>query len=293
MTVETFHPGERAVQERAGVRDRAAHVGRGIGAVIPAVAARFLSDRRTLVVGATDPEGRVWASMLSGPAGFLAADSGESTLAVAARPVPGDPLAAALETPAEVGTIALDPAGRRRMRLNGRSVPDGRGGLLITAEQVYANCPKYIQRRHPLDTPSTPELLGSGSRLSTVQQLAATTTDTFFVATAGPDGRVDASHRGGHPGFLSVHGPELLSWPDYPGNNMFMTLGNLELNPAAGLLLPDWETGGALLVSGRAEPDADRTVWFTVERVVELAHASPLTWSEPEYSPANPPIARA
>ncbi|BFV58109.1 pyridoxamine 5'-phosphate oxidase family protein [Kitasatospora sp. CMC57] len=290
MAGETFHPGERAVQDRAGVRDRAEHVGRGIGSVIPAVAARFLSDRRTIVVGAADHEGRVWASMLSGPAGFLATE-GASTLAVAARPVPGDPLAAVLGGPAEVGTIALDPAGRRRMRLNGRSVPDGRGGLLITAEQVYANCPKYIQRRHPLDTPSAPELLDSGTRLSTRQQLAVTTTDTFFVATAGPDGRVDASHRGGHPGFLSAHGPDLLSWPDYPGNNMFMTLGNLELNPAAGLLLPDWETGGALLLSGRAEPDADRTVWFTVEQVVELAHASPLSWSAPEYSPANPPVA--
>ncbi|MFJ9520305.1 pyridoxamine 5'-phosphate oxidase family protein [Kitasatospora sp. NPDC101801] len=288
MTIETFHQGERAVQARAGVQERADHVGRGIGAVVPAVAARFLSERRTLVVGAADQDGRVWASMLSGPAGFLAADG--STLAVAAHPVPGDPLAAVLAAPAEVGTIALDPAGRRRMRLNGRSVPDGRGGLVITAEQVYANCPKYIQRRHPLDAPATPELLGSGTRLSTRQQLAATTSDTFFVATADADGRVDASHRGGHPGFLAVHGPELLSWPDYPGNNMFMTLGNLELNPAAGLLLPDWETGGALLVSGRAEPDAERTVWFTVERVVELAHAAPLSWTEPEYSPANPPI---
>ncbi|MER5861800.1 pyridoxamine 5'-phosphate oxidase family protein [Kitasatospora sp. NPDC002040] len=290
MSTRTFHPGERAVQARAGVQDRADHVGRGIGAVIPAVAARFLSERRTLVVGAADHDGRLWAGLLSGPAGFLAAD-GERTLAVAARPAPGDPLASVLTAPAEVGTIALDPAGRRRMRLNGRAVPDGRGGLRITAEQVYANCPKYIQRRHPLDTPSAPALVGSGTRLSTRQQLAASTADTFFIASSGPDGGVDASHRGGNPGFLTVHGPGLLSWPDYPGNNMFMTLGNLELHPAAGLLLPDWETGGALMLSGRAEPDADRTVWFTVERVVELAGAAPLRWTEPEYSPANPPSA--
>jgi len=296
--MDVYHRGERAAQQRAGVLDRADHAGRSIGSTIPAVAARFLAERRTLVVGAADPGGRLWATLLSGEPGFVRA-ADERTLEVAARPAPGDPLAAVLDGPAEVGTIALDPAGRRRMRLNGRAVPDGRGGLVITAEQVYANCPKYIQRRSPLDAPShSPEVRSDGSRLSTAQQLAVSTADTFFVATAGPDGRVDASHRGGNPGFLGVLGPDRLRWPEYAGNSMFMTLGNLELNPAAGLLLPDWETGSALLLSGRARvewslPEGGRAVDFTVERVVELAHATPLTWTDPEFSPANPPVSGA
>ncbi|MFF7587537.1 pyridoxamine 5'-phosphate oxidase family protein [Kitasatospora purpeofusca] len=296
-----YHPGERAVQARAGRTDRADHSGRAVGSTVPAVAARFLTERRVLVVGAADADGRLWATQLSGPAGFLRAPD-ERTVTVAAHPAEADPLAAALARPAEVGTVALDPAARRRMRVNGRSAPDGRGGLVIAAEQVYANCPKYIQRRHPVDRPGagTPRRTAAGPLLSTAQQLLVSTADTFFVATVGPDGRTDASHRGGNPGFLRVLGPDRLRWPDYAGNNMFMTLGNLEFDPRAGLLLPDWETGGALLITGEARtdwsdpaaaglPGAERVVDLTVTGVVELADATPLSWTEPEYSPANPP----
>ncbi|MEV4612271.1 pyridoxamine 5'-phosphate oxidase family protein [Kitasatospora sp. NPDC049258] len=280
-----YHLGERAVQRRTGMLERADHVGRSIGAVIPPVAARFLAERRTLVLGAADRSGRLWATLLGGPAGFLRA-ADERTLAVAARPGPGDPLAEALERPAEVGTIALDPAGRRRMRVNGRAAPDGRGGLLVAAEQVYANCPKHIHRRSPLDAPA-PTAAGAvtaGTALTLPQQLAAATADTFFIATADPAGTVDASHRGGPPGFLSVLGPDRLSWPEYPGNTMFMTLGNLELNPAAGLLLPDWEGGGALLLTGTARVDwsdpAAPLVDYRVLGTVQLPHATALTWIE-------------
>ncbi|MDH6703713.1 putative pyridoxine 5'-phosphate oxidase superfamily flavin-nucleotide-binding protein [Kitasatospora sp. MAA19] len=300
-TSTPYHRGERAAQARAGVSERADHVGRSIRDTVPPVAARFLTERRMLVVGAADRDGRVWATQLTGPAGFLRAPD-ERTMAVAAHPAEADPLAEALARPARVGTIALDPAGRRRMRLNGRSTPDGRGGLNVAAEQVISNCPKYIQRRSPQDRPAAgaPRAVTAGPVLSTLQRLTAATVDTFFIATTGPDGSVDASHRGGFPGFLQAVAPDRLRWPEYPGNSMFLTLGNLELDPRAGLLLPDWETGGALLVTGEARtdwsaearqaaPGAERTVELTVTGVLELADAAPLTWTDPEYSPANPP----
>ncbi len=166
---------------------------------------------------------------------------------------------------------------------------------------MVSNCPKYIQRRTPLDRPAAgpPRALATGPRLTTAQLLAAATADTFFIATTGPDGSVDASHRGGFPGFLEAVAPDRLRWPEYPGNSMFLTLGNLELDPRAGLLLPDWETGGALLVTGEARtdwseqarqavPGAERMVELAVTGVVELADATPLTWTDPEYSPAIP-----
>lgn len=287
MTTSTpYHPGERTVQARADRTGRADHAGRSIRRTVPTVAARFLTERRMLVVGAADRDGRVWATQLAGPAGFLSAPD-EHTLAVAALPSGADPLAGALDRPARVGTIALDPAGRRRMRLNGRSVPDGRGGLLVHAEEVVANCPKYIQRRTPTDRPAAgpPRTVATGPALTTAQRLAAAA-DTFFIASTGPDGSVDASHRGGLPGFLRPVAPDRLRWPEYPGNSMFLTLGNLELDPRAGLLLPDWETGGALLVTGEARadwseearqgvPGAERMVELTVTGVVELADATP------------------
>lgn len=288
MSGEVYHPGERAAQALAGESERPEHLGRSIRSTIPAVAAAFLAERRILTVAAADPAGRLWATLLSGPPGFLSVPD-EHTLLAAAAPSAEDPLAAVLSGPARVGTIAVEPATRRRMRLNGRAEPTP-GGLLVRAEQIFANCPKYIQRRSPIRTASpTPGPAQRGDELTAVQQLVVATSDTFFIATADDQGNADASHRGGNPGFVQVLGPRRLRWPDYYGNGAFMTLGNLESNPAAGLLFPDWDTGDLLLLTGTARTDwADRGVEFHLDEAVHLPGAMPLLWSEPEYSPANP-----
>src|SRR5712691_7407896 len=58
----------------------------------------------------------------------------------------------------------------------------------------------------------------------------------FFIATADPSGRPDCSFKGGAPGFVRVTGPSELAFPDYDGNGMFKSLGNLAVNPDVGLL---------------------------------------------------------
>jgi hypothetical protein len=58
----------------------------------------------------------------------------------------------------------------------------------------------------------------------------------FFLATASSEGHADCSFKGGPPGFLRVVRPDLLVWPDYDGNGMFKSLGNIVANPAVGLL---------------------------------------------------------
>jgi predicted pyridoxine 5'-phosphate oxidase superfamily flavin-nucleotide-binding protein len=58
----------------------------------------------------------------------------------------------------------------------------------------------------------------------------------FFLATADAAGRPDCSFKGGMPGFVRVVGPAELAFPDYDGNGMFKSLGNLLVNPAVGLL---------------------------------------------------------
>ncbi|NBM18031.1 pyridoxamine 5'-phosphate oxidase family protein [Streptomyces sp. GC420] len=291
--MDPYHEGSRAVQERVGVRELADHVGRSIGRGIKPVAAAFLGLQPMLVVGAADRGGRLWASLLTGEPGFVRA-TGPRTVSVGAVPVAGDPLAAVLaedETP--VGTIALDPRTRRRMRLNGTAAPGARG-FTVTAGEVFANCPKYLQHRELM--PAEAELPAPGParhspRLDAAQRRAVAEADTFFVATAAGDG-VDVSHRGGNPGFVEVHSPNELSWPDYPGNAMFLTLGNLRTDPRAGLLFVDWTGGTTLQLTGTARTDftADggRTVRFRITEAVEVPAASPLRWTGPRYSPANP-----
>ena len=58
----------------------------------------------------------------------------------------------------------------------------------------------------------------------------------FFLATADAEGRPDCSFKGGEPGFVRIVAPDLLIFPDYDGNGMFKSLGNLRANPQVGLL---------------------------------------------------------
>ncbi|MFD9412906.1 pyridoxamine 5'-phosphate oxidase family protein [Streptomyces sp. NPDC059989] len=289
-----YHAGSLAVQERVGVRELAEHVGRSIGTGIRDVAAAFLGLQPHLVVGAADGAGRMWASMLTGAPGFVRA-TGPDRIAVAGGLPDGDPLAEALATAGtRVGTIALDPRTRRRMRLNG-TLAVTPGGFAVEAERVFANCPKYLQQRQPVDLAAEGAgVVRRGDALTPGQERAVRTADTFFVATTADAEGVDASHRGGFPGFVEVLSPAELAWPDYPGNSMFLTLGNLAADPRAGLLFPDWESGAVLQLSGRAETefgaDGERRIRFRVESVVESLHPGRLRWSTPEYSPANPAL---
>lgn len=76
----------------------------------------------------------------------------------------------------------------------------------------------------------------------------------FFLATADAEGRPDCSFKGGPPGFAYVAAPDLLVFPDYDGNGMFKSLGNIAANPHVGLLfIAMGEKAGRLRVNGRAE----------------------------------------
>jgi uncharacterized protein len=75
----------------------------------------------------------------------------------------------------------------------------------------------------------------------------------FFVATADAEGHPDCSFKGGMPGFVCVTGPAELTFPDYDGNGMFKSLGNLLVNPHVGLLFIDMhERPRRLRVNGTA-----------------------------------------
>ena len=79
----------------------------------------------------------------------------------------------------------------------------------------------------------------------------------FFLATADRKGRPNVSHKGGLPGFVRVVGPAELAFPDYDGNGMFISLGNLAVNPSVGLLFIDFENPRRLVVHGRATARRD------------------------------------
>ena len=255
--------------------------------MIPDVARAFLAAQPWIVLGAEDAGGRVWATVLYGPPGFITIPTPDS-IAIAAQPLPGDPLAGALNSP--VGGLAIEPSTRRRMRLNGEAFTSG-DGVTIALEQVFSNCPKYIATRAVDDavaSTNAPEPVRGGALDVRARELLAAA-DTAFVATRGLDG-LDASHRGGRPGFLQTPDAHSIVWPDYSGNNMFKTLGNIAADGAAGLTVVDPEDGTTLHVSGHAEFDESRTIRLTVDAVVRRDRAAPLRWRL-ERPARNPPLA--
>ena len=290
MVKSAYHDGEIAVQQRAG----RSFPGR-VKNVIPPVAAEFLTQRTVCTIAGQGQDGRMWTSMLTGPVGFMNAEN-DQTLHVRATPSPSDPLHHLLTTGGDVGTIVMDS--HRRMRVNGVLDPTG-DGFVVHSEQVFSNCGRYISQRHGTLVPPLPAQVTRADALDPEQMRLIRTASTFLIGTRHPDGSADASHRGGNPGFVVVDDPSTLRWPDYDGNNMYATLGNITVDPRVGLLFLDWAEGTLLQVSGRAAidwtsqaaaelPGALRVVRMRIDAVQHSVHGIPMHWTPAVLSRFNP-----
>src|SRR5215813_6183365 len=145
----SFHEGELAVQERAGVLTDAARVGKFLRRRIPAAPQAFLTQRRFAVLAARVPDGAVWASILARQLPFLTPDTEGRFLRIAAIPRSDDPIAPGVAVDAQIGVVAIDFEGARRFRVNGRLTRVGPDGLVVQVEEAFSNCPKYIQAYVP------------------------------------------------------------------------------------------------------------------------------------------------
>ncbi|GAA5515067.1 hypothetical protein Dcar01_03831 [Deinococcus carri] len=294
-----YHEGELAVQARAGVQGMAARVGRSIAPHLTPPLAALLARQDLLVLAAPDLQGRPWATVLSGPPGFVQ-PLDPQTLVLHARLRHDDPVGKHLLIGVPIGVLAIDLSTRQRVRVNGTVATTG-DGLVLRVEQAYGNCPKYIQKRVGETTGSggaSPFHVTSGELLPDALALIREA-DTFFMATVHPAGGTDASHRGGRPGFVRALDSRHLEFPDYAGNAMFNTLGNIEATGRAGLLFLDFTRDRALHLTGTARvvwdedrlsahPGAERLVEVTVDHVVTRDSATGRVWTLREASPYNP-----
>ena len=295
-----YHQGEIALQERSGGRGKGEALGRTIRDHMPSAAQEFLQQLPFVVLGAVDEQGEVWATHLVGEPGFVRPD-GDRTVVIDGGILPGDPLEDTLRKVGwPIGMIGIEPISRRRIRLNGRIETVDVDVLTISTAEVYANCPKYIQARNfaPNASREAGEVRRS-SHLDDCQRGWVESADTFFIATVHTERGADCSHRGGMPGFVQVHDDHRLSFPDYIGNFMFQTLGNLELDSRAGLVFADYESGTLVHLTGDGRVDwtderrakferAERIVDFEVKAVVERPGILPLADTFVDYSRFNP-----
>jgi hypothetical protein len=197
----------------------------------------------------------LWIGPLTGPPGFLEVTS-PTDLEIHSVPTTGDPLYS-LPAGQRVGLVVIDFAARRRLRINGVLTSADQRHLVVQVEQAFGNCPQYIQQR-VLEPTNRDRADAAEPRRGTallpqdVELIRGA--DTFFLGTSHPERGSDASHRGGAPGFVRIDGGRLW-WPDYAGNNMFNSFGNLAVSPASALLFTDFTAGHVLHLSGTTEID--------------------------------------
>lgn len=300
-----WHAGERQLQESVGVAQQMEHFGRKVVRdYMPDQHRSFYSQLPYLIVGAVDGNGIPWATLIEGAPGFINSPD-PRTLQLGRLPAEGDPVKAALQTGAAVGLLGIDLKTRRRNRMNGNISTASSEGVAVSVVHAFGNCPQYIQLRSV-----EPVSVGHSSAgvvaqcLNALDEAAKETirqADTFFLTSYvdlegdATKRSVDVSHRGGNSGFVRVDG-NVLTIPDFAGNLHFNTLGNLLLNPKAGLLFVDFASGDVLQVAGRTEiilegPEiaafqgAERLWTLTVEHVVRRPAVLALRWAFEGFSP--------
>ncbi|KAI1129359.1 hypothetical protein F5Y10DRAFT_156259 [Nemania abortiva] len=235
-----------------------------------------------------------------------------------------------------MAALSIDLETRDRVKFAGRFIAGAAAGTMpgvvnlqmaFAVEEALGNCPKYLNKKHIVPHVPSPELVRSADPSASEDGLplpqeaveVIAKADLFFIASKHGDGSMDANHRGGPPGFLRVFrnlgsstnsdgdesedsdGGVVLVYPEYSGNRLYQTLGNLRDDPVVGLAVPDFETGDVLYLTGRTTiliaeraaaymPRAKLAVRIDVTEAMFVRNGLPFRGSVIDYSPYNPPV---
>ncbi|KAJ5136587.1 Riboflavin synthase-like beta-barrel [Penicillium atrosanguineum] len=284
----------------------------------------FLTKAPLLAVGTVDSQGRPWTSLWGGKAGFAGpvAESiiglktlVDSTYDPVVKVLLGsqaiDEAGASRQSPGNmISGLAIDLEYRRRWKLFGRMVAGsldeelGQAQLAVHIEESLGNCPKYLNKKHVVPVRPAPTLISDSPQLPAAAIELLTRTDTIFVSSRHGTSDMDTNIRGGPPGFVRVesnNGNAVLVYPEYSGNRLYQTLGNLQTTPLAGYVVPDFETGNVLYVTGRTEvlvgqdaaailPRSKLAVRVTVTAAFFVERGLAFRGNPGEPSPYNPAV---
>ena len=296
-------------------------------------AARLLHTSSLLALGTLDNEGRPWTTLIGGGQG-LARSLGQSIIGVKTLvDREYDPVLDILmgkrqngevcevgEGGRLISALGIHLATRDRVKLWGKMIagafsqPEikndvGRNAgaevqLVLTIQQSLGNCPKYLNMKQIIPFKPSPILSAESLPLSpsTIKMLSQA--DMFFMSSHYED-RLGTNHRGGPPGFVRVAQNDdrgtVLIYPEYSGNRLYQSLGNICANPKAGLVFPDFDTGDVLYVTGVTEiihgrdaaavlPRSNLVVRITITAARFVEQGLSFRGEIGERSPYNPPI---
>lgn len=333
-----YHPGEQAVHKllRIPQRDNPTHHG------LPLALGYRIAQSPLVAFGTLDQQGRPWATIWGGEAGFCQPISQNILGVRATADVRHDPVLQELFTvPVEDGKsrdivddavvrpeggkliagLSIDLATRDRVKIAGRMAvgtvartDPGVGDLqlAVQVEESLGNCPKYLNKKHIVAHIPSPQIVSEGAGIPLLQAAVELIdkADLFFIASKHGSQSMDTNHRGGAPGLVRVFrnesaekGGVTLIYPEYSGNRLYQTLGNLQQDPLAGIVIPDFETGDVLYLTGRTTilvgekagkymPRTKLAVRIDVTEARFVRDGLPFRGKVIDYSPYNPAMRR-
>ncbi|KAF8999569.1 hypothetical protein BDZ89DRAFT_935827, partial [Hymenopellis radicata] len=324
-----WHPGEASIRHKLGLdTDPSALYGYAlIQGDLPHDHAQFHSTRLPfLPVTTLDVHGRPWGSILAGTGerGFVSYPR-YTTLVAHAKIWEGDPINDIKfeeDGTALIAGIGVELSTRRRNKLAGKIMKIDKSdtcNIEIMVNEAIGNCPKYIAVRELDPYPAAAQVadrnlnMEDSDRLPSEALSLTQQSDTIFFGTTH-DSRAPLfpSHlgmniRGGRPGFVRVLPSDgrTIVLPDYSGNRILTSLGNIEATPLASITFPSFTTGDVLYVTGRARNvvdkeeagkmmfHQDRLTTLYVTGYVYIRNALPFRQrlgTEAQMSPYSPPV---
>ncbi|EAQ85218.1 hypothetical protein CHGG_09232 [Chaetomium globosum CBS 148.51] len=323
----SWHAGERAVHTLLKVPTSGRRNPTTAG--LPPSYAHRVAVSPLLAVGTLDDQGRPWTSIWGGERGFAQPVAqgilGVQSLVDRAH----DPVVEALlgkaadgevlqpEDDKVMSALSVDLETRDRVKLAGKMMvgtvtgrPDNstiaETQLAMIVQESLGNCPKYLNikdiRAHvPSPQLVSPSLPLPAEALALIQQA-----DMFFLSSTNGQ-TMDTNHRGGPAGFVRVvsNTPDSveLVYPEYSGNRLYQTLGNLHTNPLIGIAIPNYTTSDVLYLTGSTQlligpaagtlmPHTNLAVKITIHAARLVKDGLPFRGTPGEPSPYNPPVRR-
>ena len=216
----------------------------------------FIEKQIFAFLGSEDANGSLWLSLLIGEKGFISVPSLQEVKLDLDKVVTNreDIVFTNIKTKPTVGLLFHQAAKRARYKAWGiASEKDNQ--LSFDIKMGYKSCPKHIQKERialPEESKALVPSFTKGNDLGSSEKDWIIKSHTFFVTTQSKKGAVESAHRGGNPGFIEIMDDGRLRIPDYFGNSIYSTLGNIYNNPKAALLFIDYDNGETLQLSGSA-----------------------------------------
>ncbi|QDS72105.1 hypothetical protein FKW77_003540 [Venturia effusa] len=323
---QPWHPGEQLMHKMTNVPE----YDNPTSYALTPQAAYMLQSAPLLAIGTLDSDLRPWVALWGGESGFAKPLGGGLVGVRADIDARYDPVVEAFipKTKRKDGEVVrsegegnifagltINLMTRKRVKIAGRMIAGavgeedemGNGEIqaAVRIEQSLGNCPKYLNHKDIRPAPMHSELVSTSLKLTSEGIALLAKADLFFISSSQENKDMDTNHRGGPPGFVRVvsnneDGAEII-YPEYSGNRLYQTLGNLVVTPRAGLVIPDFETGDVLYLTGDTEvlvgkdaeamlPRSNLAVKIKITGARFVKQGLSFRGIPGEYSPYNPAV---